>query len=89
MKSDFDKDMKIIVKKHEKGKDAVPYLTRLIPKYREHHKWKIMAEICSYSILFKNNLRDGVEQFSVLIEDINKSVDNIIVVSYLFLFNTT
>jgi len=81
--------MEIVVKKHEKGKDAVPYLASLIRKYREHHRWKIMAEICSYSILFKNNLRDGVKQFLVLIEDFNISANELIVVSCLFLFNAT
>lgn len=75
--------MKIIVQKHEKGINVIPCLTHLIPKYRKYHKWKIITEICLYSILFQNNLKYGAELFLALIEDFNISANDLIV-SYSF-----
>jgi len=60
--------MKIILKKHKNGEDAIPFLNGILPKYNENGKWKIMAQMCSYTILFTNNLRSGVEEFIKLIE---------------------
>lgn len=71
--------MKIIVEKHRNGEDAVPYLSDLLPKYNEHYQWKIMAQICSYTILFTKNLRASAEQFLMLIEEYNTSFSDLIV----------
>lgn len=71
--------MKIIVEKHKNSKDAVPYLSDLIPKYNKHDRWKIMAQICSYTILFTKNLRASAEQFLILIEEFNISSIDLIV----------
>lgn len=40
----------------------------MIVKFSGFDKTKIMAQICSYTILFTNDLRTGVEQFMMLIE---------------------
>lgn len=71
--------MKIIVEKHRNGENAVPYLSDLIPKYNEYDRWKIIAQICSYTILFTKNLRASAEQFLVLIEEFNISSSDLIV----------
>lgn len=60
--------MTLIVDKHNGGEDAIPYLTDLASNYNGYLKYKILAEICSYTILFTNNLKSGVEQFIILIE---------------------
>ncbi|KAL4120061.1 hypothetical protein QTP88_012804 [Uroleucon formosanum] len=65
--SNLKKDLKIIVKRHKNGEDAVPFLNGLFSKYNQNGKLKIMAEMCSYTILFTNNFRAGVEQFLALI----------------------
>lgn len=61
-------DLGLIVKKQKNGEDPIPLLTDLIPKYDGLDKSKIIAQLCSYSILFSNNLRFGVEEFIKLIE---------------------
>jgi hypothetical protein len=40
-----------------------------------------MAQICSYIILFANNVRAGVEQFMVLLEEPKIMNDHLIIVS--------
>lgn len=67
--SNLKKDMKIIVNKHKNGEDAVSFLIDLLPKYNKNCKREIMAQICSYTLLFTKNFRAGVEQFLVLIGD--------------------
>lgn len=79
--SRLGEDIRNIVKKHNSGEDAVPYLIALIANYNGHDKLKIMAQICSYTILFKKNLRAGVEQFISLIEQPGISTDHLITVS--------
>lgn len=37
-------------------------------KFDGFDKTKIMAQICSYTILFTKNLKTGVEQFMTVIE---------------------
>ncbi|XP_025197328.1 uncharacterized protein LOC112596064 [Melanaphis sacchari] len=61
-------DLGFIVKKQKNGEDPIPFLTNLIPKYDGLDKSKIVAQLCSYLILFTNNLRSGVEEFIKLIE---------------------
>jgi len=82
--SKFKKDMKIIVKKHKNGEDAIPYLKDLFSKYNENDKWKIIAQICSYTILFTNNFRTGVEQFLELIGEPTISTSDLVTVSFFF-----
>jgi len=67
-KSKLVSDLGLIVKKQKDGKDPIPYLTNLIPKYDGLDKSKIMAQLCSYKILFTDNLKSGVEEFIKLIE---------------------
>lgn len=76
--------MKIIIKKHKHGEDALPYLTSLALKYNGHNRLNILAQICSYTILFKNNFKAGVEQFLVFIEEPTISNKDLIIVSLLF-----
>jgi len=55
-------------------------LVDLIAKYTGHNnKWTIMAQICSYTILFLNNLRSGIEQFIMLIEQQPGIINNTII----------
>lgn len=61
-------ELVLIVGKHKNGEDPIPYLTDLASNYRGYLKCAIMAEICSYTLLFTNNLRTGVEKFITLIE---------------------
>ncbi|VVC40329.1 Hypothetical protein CINCED_3A006327 [Cinara cedri] len=68
IESYFKEDIKILVKKYKNGEDVAPYLTVLVSKYK-YNRWTIWAQICSYTMLFNNNFRDGVEQFLSLIED--------------------
>lgn len=70
-----------MVKKHKNGEDPTPYLIALVAKYNGLDKWKIMAQVCSYTILFKKNLRAGVEQFISLIEQPEMVADYLITVS--------
>ena len=76
--------MKNIVKKHKNGEDAIPFLNDLFPKYNENGKCEIMAQICSYTLLFTNNFRAGVEQFLVLIGESTISTRDLVIVSLLF-----
>ncbi|XP_050434711.1 uncharacterized protein LOC126841936 [Adelges cooleyi] len=76
-------DLRHIVEKHKKKENAVPYLTDLVAKVNNNNdKWKIVSQICSYSILFNNNLRAGVEQFMMLIEQPNIANSKIITNHY-------
>jgi len=76
--------MKIIVKRHKNGEDAVPFLNGLFSKYGQNGKLKIMAQMCSYTILFTNNFRAGVEQFLALIGEPAISTSDIVIVRFLF-----
>lgn len=60
--------MKTLVMKHKNGEDVLPYLNDLILKFN-HDKWKIIAEICAYTVLFRNKFRVGIELFLVLIKE--------------------
>lgn len=75
--------MKIIIKKHKHGEDVIPYLMSLAYKYNGRNKSKILAQICSYTILFKNNFKAGVEQFLIFIDE-PKMYKDLILVSLLF-----
>lgn len=77
-------ELGLIVKKQRKGEDPVPHLTNLLSKYDGLDKSKIMAQLCSYTILFKNDLRSGIEQFIKLIEQSEIVSHDIITVSIFF-----
>lgn len=74
-------ELGLVVAKHRRGEDPIPSLTCLFSKYNGHDKWKILSQICSYTILFKNDLKYGVEQFMTLIEQKNIVNDQLITVS--------
>ncbi|KAL4131160.1 hypothetical protein QTP88_008504 [Uroleucon formosanum] len=78
--SKLEMDLEFIIKKQRNGKDPVPYLTDLLSKYDGIDKLKIMAQLCSYTILLENNLRSGVEQFIKLIEQ-SEIINNDIIIS--------
>uniref|UniRef100_A0A2S2RB26 Uncharacterized protein n=1 Tax=Sipha flava TaxID=143950 RepID=A0A2S2RB26_9HEMI len=77
---DLENDLKLIAEKYEIGSRPILDLINLLEKYDGRYRWKIMAQICSYSILFKDsdNLLVGVEQFMMLIDDKNIANSNIV-----------
>lgn len=71
---DLETSLKLIVEMHEKGNNPVLDLIDLMKENDENcNKWKLLAQICSYSMLFKDpiNLPACVEQFMMLIDDKN------------------
>jgi hypothetical protein len=80
----LNKELKSIIIKHKNGEDLLPYLTDLLDKFDGYEKLKIIAEICSYTILFKNNLKAGIEQFVKLIEHPDIVNNDLITVSIFF-----
>lgn len=78
----LDDDLMLIMEKYEKGSKPILDLINLFEKYEGNGRWKIMAQICSYSLLFKesSNLLVGVEQFMMLINDKNIANSDIITV---------
>lgn len=60
--------MKIAVEKHNMGKDPVQYLMSVLNDYDYLAQWKILAQICSYTILFNDDLKAGVKIFMMLVE---------------------
>lgn len=80
-KSSLSEDLHQICEKHRQGENAIPHLTQLLVKCDGADGLKIMSQITSYSILFNNNLRAGVEQFMVLMEQKEKSYGLIKVIS--------
>lgn len=75
--------MALLVRKHRAGIDVLPNLTDLLTqdKYNEFEKQKILAQICSYTILFKNELKVGVQHFMTLIKQPSMINSNLIKVS--------
>jgi hypothetical protein len=69
------------VNNHKNGKDPLPDLIAMLNESNGRDKVIIMAQICSYTILFANNLRAGVEQFMVLLEEPKINNDHLIIVS--------
>ncbi|KAF0762103.1 Uncharacterized protein FWK35_00006600 [Aphis craccivora] len=61
-------DLEFIKIKHMYGEDHVPYLINLDSKYDGLEQSKILAQLCSYLILYTNNLKLGIDQFIKLIE---------------------
>lgn len=61
-------DLKLAVEKHNYGKDPVPFLLSILTNHEYQTQWKIFAQICSYTILFNNNLELGVKYFMMLVE---------------------
>jgi hypothetical protein len=72
--------METLVKRHKNGEDVLPDLNDLILKFK-HDKWKIIVDICSYTVLFRNNFRFGIELFLMLIKEPNLPIKNYIKVS--------
>lgn len=60
--------LKIAREKHNMGEDPVPYLKSMLCTYNCHTQWKIVAQICSYTVLFSDDLKIGVEYFMLLVE---------------------
>lgn len=63
------------------GEDHVPYLINLDSKYDGLEQSKILAQLCSYLILYTNNLKLGIDQFIKLIEQPGIPNNTIITVS--------
>jgi hypothetical protein len=83
--------LKVAVEKHNRNEDPVPYLLNLL-KNNDNNlmQWKILAQICSYVVLFHNNLEDGVKYFKLLVEAVQNefaSEDLILVRNHLEIFN--
>lgn len=78
----LENDLIPIIEKYEKGTNPVLDLIILLEKYDGICRSKIMAQICSYSILFKesSNLLAGVEQFMILMNEKNIANSDIITV---------
>jgi len=78
----LENDLTLIMEKYGKGGKPVLDLINLFEKYDGNCRWKIMAQICSYSILFKesSNLLAGVEQFMMLMNEKNIANSDIITV---------
>lgn len=78
----LENDLELIAEKHKNGSRPILDLINLLEKYDGNYRWKIMAQICSYSILFKNSadLLVGVEQFMMLIHDKNVANSSIVTV---------
>lgn len=78
--------MKIIVWKYRNGENPVLYMNDMIPKYDGCNRLKIMAQICSYNILFTNDLRTSVEQFLALIKESEVLTSDFIIVSNTYFY---
>ncbi|VVC40332.1 Hypothetical protein CINCED_3A016949 [Cinara cedri] len=61
-------DLNLAAKKHNRGENPIPYLIGILDNYDCQTRWKIMAQICSYKILFSNNLNDDIDYFMMLIK---------------------
>ncbi|XP_050434420.1 uncharacterized protein LOC126841804 [Adelges cooleyi] len=59
-----------VVEKHNNGRDPIVDLVKLVDECDEDNKWELLAQICSYTILWKGPsfLRTSVEQFMMLIK---------------------
>lgn len=82
-------DFKRIVQKHKKqGSVPIMDLIDLLDKFVGPSKWEIMAQICSYSIIFldSSNLLRVVEQFMMLIHNKEIANSDIVTVSNIFKF---
>lgn len=83
----LENDFRRIVKEHKKhGSVPIMDLIYLLDKFHGHGKWEIMAQICSYSIIFldSSNLLNGVEQFMMLIRNREIANSDIVTVSNIF-----
>lgn len=56
------------MQKYKNEEDPIPHLTNLVAKYNGFDRCKIISQICSYNLLFTNNLKNVVDQFIWLIE---------------------
>jgi len=69
--NDLENEFNLIVKKHKTNNDLSLDFNNLLNKYDGDNRWKILAQFCSYTILFRNfkNFKNSVEQFMMLIND--------------------
>lgn len=77
--------MKLAVEKHNRSEDPVPYLLSLLKNYNNSlMQWKILAQLCSYVVLFQNNLKDGIKYFKLLVEAVQNEIvsDDLILVRH-------
>lgn len=65
----FEEDFMFIMNKHKNKEDPVPYLIHIISKYNLCIQWYILVQICSYTILFQHNIKNGIKQFVELSEE--------------------
>lgn len=72
-----------LLRKHNDGKNVLPNLTYLLiqDKYSESEKLYIRAQVCSYTILFDNDLGAGIQHFMSLINHPSFAHNSLIEVS--------
>lgn len=61
-------DLQLSIEKHNRGENPIPYLIGILDNYDKQTRWEIMAQICSYTILFSNNLKNVMNYFMMLVE---------------------
>jgi len=83
---DLENDFKFLVNNYKEGSNPTLDFINLLDKYDGNNKWKIMAQLCSYSILFKTseNLLVSVEQFMMLTRDEEIARSEIVTVRNLY-----
>lgn len=69
------------MKKHKNGENVLSHLINLASKYDGINKNKVIAQICSYTILFADNLRTGITWFMILIDEPGMKNNYLITVS--------
>lgn len=79
----MENDLKLVVNKQKQGGNPLLDFINLLRKYDDQNsRWEIMAQMCSYAILFSDysNSLVGIEQFMVLIKDQEIATSEIITV---------
>ncbi|VVC40331.1 Hypothetical protein CINCED_3A024167 [Cinara cedri] len=85
--SKLKEDLSILVMKHKNGEDLIPHFNNLTTKYNGMDQCKLMAQFCSYNILFAKNLKNGIEQFIWLSEKPGM-VNNFLITQHFSSFGT-
>lgn len=81
--NDLENDLKSVVNKYKEGSNPLLDFINLLRKYDgESSRWEIIAQMCSYAILFSDysNSLVGIEQFMTLIKDREIATSEIITV---------
>lgn len=79
----MENDLKSVVNKYKNGSNPLLDFINLLRKYDDQNsRWEIMAQMCSYAILFSDysNSLVGIEQFMMLIKDREIATSEIITV---------